>query len=612
MHIANTHSHSDAESALDTPSSHRVRNGLVMAFVILFAIFLLGFIPPLINVSRFQHRIANNIGNSIGRPVHFDRVSLSLLPLPGFTLENFVIDEDPAFGYEPILRADEVHATLRIASLWSSHVEFSRISLTEPTSVNLVRNADGRWNVESLLLQASHIDAAPTAQRFSSAAPRFPYVEATGARVNLKLGQEKTPFSLTDADFALWLPEPHQWHLRLEAHPARTDLSPGDTGILHAEGTLGGNGAGAGPSGNALAQVPIDLHGSWQDAQLGDLSRLLSGSDAGVRGDLSMTFAILGTFEVNTVTTDIQLANARRADFVPSQPLSLEVGCRATARQTFHSLTSIECHWPPVNASAPSVLALAASLPDVRTPQSATGQVTVSAVPASSLVNWLRVATPHPPTGLDGPGSLSGTVAWGPDPKSSQPTWTGELTFSDGALDLGIADQNPIPLGEVVLHSTPPAPAPPHHRRAAKPADLPADSFDLLPVSLDLGGKTPATLEGHLDATGYTLHLSGSAIPSRLLALGAAVPQLGDGLKDRLERLAIIPSADPSAAAQTTGQASRGGVRGNAILPDTVPTAATPDADQPTHIDLTATRAWGGPQTWSTMAAPATHTRPRR
>jgi AsmA protein len=325
-----------------------------------------------------------------------------------------------------------------------------------------------------------------------------------------------------------------------------------------------------------------------------------------------MTFAILGTFEVNTVTTDIQLANARRADFVPSQPLSLEVGCRATARQTFHSLTSIECHWPPVNASAPSVLALAASLPDVRTPQSATGQVTVSAVPASSLVNWLRVATPHPPTGLDGPGSLSGTVAWGPDPKSSQPTWTGELTFSDGALDLGIADQNPIPLGEVVLHSTPPAPAPPHHRRAAKPADLPADSFDLLPVSLDLGGKTPATLEGHLDATGYTLHLSGSAIPSRLLALGAAVPQLGDGLKDRLERLAIIPSADPSAAAQTTGQASRGGVRGNAILPDTVPTAATPDADQPTHIDLTATRAWGGPQTWSTMAAPATHTRPRR
>ena len=30
-----------------------------------------------------------------GRPVHLDRVSLNLLPLPGFILENFVVEEDP-------------------------------------------------------------------------------------------------------------------------------------------------------------------------------------------------------------------------------------------------------------------------------------------------------------------------------------------------------------------------------------------------------------------------------------------------------------------------------------------------------------------------------------
>ena len=230
--------HSSSEADLDTTPDARPKRRhyrlWLAALCLLLLVLLLAFIPPLINASRFQLRIASNISASIGRPVHFDRVSPVLLPLPGFTLENFVVDEDPAFGSEPILRAGEVRATLRLSSLWR-HVEFSKISLSAGSagidpSVNLVRNPDGHWNIESLLLQASHIQAAPTAQTYSSPARRFPYIEATGARLNLKLGQIKTPFSLTDADFALWLPEPHQWHIRIEAHPIRTDTAPGDTG----------------------------------------------------------------------------------------------------------------------------------------------------------------------------------------------------------------------------------------------------------------------------------------------------------------------------------------------------------------------------------------------
>ena len=237
-----THTHSDSPSEVEaepgTGSPHRVRNWLVFVFVVLVIVFLLGFIPPLLNVNRFKSRVDRNISAALGRPVHFDRLSLTVLPVPGFTLDNFVIDEDPAFGSEPTLRADEVHIDLRVSSLWHHGVEFSKIALTEP-SVNLVHRADGRWNIEDLLLQASHIEAAPTAQRFAGPAPRFPYIEATGARLNVKAGQEKTPFSLIDADFSLWLPEPHQWHLRLEARPIRTDTAPGDTGTLQMEGTLG-------------------------------------------------------------------------------------------------------------------------------------------------------------------------------------------------------------------------------------------------------------------------------------------------------------------------------------------------------------------------------------
>jgi len=335
MHTAHTHE----EAELDTRPPTRSYRRLIGVFWVLVTILLLTFIPPLINVNRFQLRIARNISAAVGRPVHFDRVSLTLLPLPGFTLDNFVVDEDPSFGYEPILRADQVQVTLRLSSLWGHHVEFSKIALTEPTSVNLVRAANGRWNVETLLLQASHIEAAPTAQRFAGSASRFPYIEATGARVNLKLDQEKTPFSLTDAEFALWLPEAHQWHLRLQARPTRTDTSPGDTGVLRMEGTLGGPDGQAGGSAATLSQIPVDLRGTWQDAQLGGLSRLLSGYAAAVRGDVSLTFGMLGTIGHNSIATNIKLSNARRADFVPPQPLTLEAACHAVAGNNFHQVT---------------------------------------------------------------------------------------------------------------------------------------------------------------------------------------------------------------------------------------------------------------------------------
>src|SRR5437868_11313602 len=130
MHSTETHSGAE----LETSSPNRMRHRLAIVLTLVLVILLLAFIPPLINVSRLQRRIARNISASIGRPVHFDRLSLTMLPTPGFTLENFVIDEDPAFGYEPMLRADEVHATLRLTSLWRGHPEFSSISFGEPTS----------------------------------------------------------------------------------------------------------------------------------------------------------------------------------------------------------------------------------------------------------------------------------------------------------------------------------------------------------------------------------------------------------------------------------------------------------------------------------------------
>ena len=598
------------DQAVPPPSSRR--RGIVGLLILFLALLLLTVLPPLINVSRFQLRIARNIGAAIGRPVHFDHVSLVLLPLPGFTLDNFTVEEDPAFGAEPILRAGQVRVTLRFSSLWRKRVEFATIALTEP-SVNLVHAANGKWNIEGLLFQATRIDAAPTAQRFAGPARRFPYIEATGGRLNFKRDQEKTPFSLTDADFALWLPEPHQWRLRVEAHPIRTDTTPGDNGILRVEGTLGAAGVRAG----SLAQTPIDLHGDWQGGQLGGLGQLLLGRDSGLRGDVSLSFAILGTVGHNALVTEIKLAKARRADFVPASMLALDARCNAVALNSFHTFASIECHWPPAGSSDPSLLILTADLPDIRQLRAATASVTLPALPAATFLDWLSVATPHPPTGLAGAGTLAGTLKWAtpasatptrrlparPHPlapaQPANPVLSGAIEYSSESLDLPALGPQPIPLGDLLLRSTPQSEPPsPRSSREKPAAPTTPGSFDLEPISLPLGGKQPAVLEGHFDAAGYTLHLTGAAIPARLLALGAAIPQLGDGLAQ------ILEPAPPTEPVQTPHRPIDSSTPAPAASP--APDVPAPDPT-PIHIDLTATRAWGGPQTWRETTLPPPH-----
>jgi hypothetical protein len=559
----------------------RLRQRLAWIATAVLVLLLLVLVPPLISVNQFRRRIASNIGASLGRPVHLDRVSMTVLPVPGFTLENFVVEEDPAFGAEPVIRAATVHVAVRISSLWGRRVEFSTISLTEP-SVNLVHTADGKWNLESILLQAARIEVAPTAQKRAGPAPRFPYIQATGARINFKMGAEKTPISFTEAEFALWLPEPGRWHLRLEAKPARTDTAPGDTGTLRVEGTLG--------RAATLREVPIDLRGEWLKAPLGGASILLLGRDAGLRGELNLTADLRGTAGETAIHTTLAVSQARRAEFVPARTLSLRTACDATAGDLFHAFSAIECHVPSGGSGDANPAVLTASVPNLRDPESGTFKLKVPGLSASTLLEWFRVATPRIPEAVKVTGTLAGSVVYNGLTQPAGKRWSGQMVLSGGTLSAPGLGKSPMQIGELTLRvpyvqadsgkagSTVKGRALPAFQ--AGPADFgqtDRPSVILLPVALPLGGKEPATLEGHFDTSGYRLELSGSAIADNLLALGEAIPALGDGLRQQLNGT-VETSLTGSAPASTASNAT------------------------PVPMDLSATRTWGSPQIWTDVA----------
>jgi uncharacterized protein involved in outer membrane biogenesis len=110
------------------------------AVAILLGLFL---VRP--GVSRLKARIANSISRAVARPVEIGSVHLRFLPQPGFDLENLVIYEDPAFGAEPMLRAPEVTAVVRLISLARGRLDIARLELNEP-SLYLVRRGDWSCN----------------------------------------------------------------------------------------------------------------------------------------------------------------------------------------------------------------------------------------------------------------------------------------------------------------------------------------------------------------------------------------------------------------------------------------------------------------------------------
>src|SRR5215471_19343657 len=222
---------------------------------VLLLIVLAIFLPPNINGARFKSRLAAALSSAVGRPVKIGSVSFRLLPRPGFDLYDFEVADDPIFNAEPLLLCGKVTADLRLTSLWQGRLEIANLRLQNatdriPPRLNLVY-LNGHWNIESLLVRAEQVPTAPTAKKRAEQRARFPYIQADGGRINVKIGPEKKPFALVNTDFAVWLAAEDLWHVRLQGHPVRADMNLADTGKIKLEGDL--------KRASDLRQTPVKL-----------------------------------------------------------------------------------------------------------------------------------------------------------------------------------------------------------------------------------------------------------------------------------------------------------------------------------------------------------------
>lgn len=365
------------------------RRVVIAAVVILLGLFL---VRP--GVSRLKARIANSIGRAVARPVEIGAVHLRFLPQPGFDLENLVIFEDPAFGAEPMLRAPEVTAVVRLTSLMWGRLDVSRLELTEP-SLNLVRRGDGRWNWEALLERTERTPLAPTAKSKSEARPGFPYIEASSGRINFKAGQEKKPYALLNADFSLWQESENTWGARLKAEPLRTDMNLSDTGLLRMNGTWRRAGS--------LRETPLQFSLEWSGAQLGQLTKLVSGNDKGWRGEVRLEATLSGIPAAMQVGVDTSIDDFHRYDISSSERLLLNAHCNGRYSSVEAMMHEVFCNAPVGNGMI--TLHGDAGLPGVHRVDLA---LNLESVPVAAVAQLARRAKKNLPTDLVSAGNVQG------------------------------------------------------------------------------------------------------------------------------------------------------------------------------------------------------------
>lgn len=385
------------------------RRRLWLALALVLVLMAIVIVPPLVSVSRYKSRITQLMSTALGRPVRLSSVELRVLPRPGFVLTDLTVEEDPAYGAEPVLHAATVTASIRLVSLWRGHLEIGRISVDD-AHLNLVRTAAGRWNLDTLFGTAGGQPGAGAGLLPVQRKVPLPYLEATNSRINIKDGAEKLPFSLVDTDVSFWQEEPGDWRIRLRGQPARTDVSLdlADTGIVRLEASV--------HRAAGLRQMPVHLDLEWKEAQLGQLTRLVIGSDPGWRGALTGELHLDGTADSAQVKTRLTATGVHRAEFAPAAAMDFDANCAFVYHYPSRAVEKLLCDSPLGDGH----IRLAGELPgDGTAPQLS---VELDKVPVAAGLDALRTVRSGFGPGLEAKGLVSGKIMYAVGAKDESST----------------------------------------------------------------------------------------------------------------------------------------------------------------------------------------------
>lgn len=299
------------------------RRYLRIAAVTLGLLIAAAWVAPLfLNTARYRPLLKASLEKSLHRKVSLGNISLHFFPHLGFTIDNVVISEDPAFGLEPFVRVGRIDCDLRWRSLWGARLYLGTLHLSNP-SINIVRNSSGTWNIENLLLQ-SGIKPPQTVHASAGGNSSSLSVEIENARLNFKIGENKKPFAIVDTrahlDFDYGS---DRVDFRMAGDPVRTDLELPTPGLVELDGSWS-------PARDPGHTLNATLR--MQGAMLYDWIPLLTGRNPEVYGVMNSTIHLTGSLRQINYAGESQVSQLHRWEQLP---LSNDIPCDLRFRGQF-------------------------------------------------------------------------------------------------------------------------------------------------------------------------------------------------------------------------------------------------------------------------------------
>jgi hypothetical protein len=477
----------------------------------LVLLFTLSYVFSLsLRAGRIHRYLERRLASSFGRPVEVGRFGFSLFAGPRLEAERVSVSEDPAFGYEYFLRAERLAAGPRWSQLVRGRFEFGTLSFTRP-SLNLVRDSDGRWNVERWLPPRTSGPSPADA----AGAGRLYRIEFDTGRINLKDGMTKQPFALVDVSGTVEQETRGRWRLDLRAQPARAGVTLQDIGLLRLRGRI---------AGTSTRLQPAELFFEWEQASLADLLRLVRGRDFGVRGHCGAELTARtapaeqprGAPANWTFGLRARVSGVHRWDFAerPDNPaLNLTVDAAWNPAQARLDLTQVLLEAPHSQVRAAGEVTFTPLLePRLRWDS--------AGIHLGGLLAWLRAFHAGVADGLTADGYISGsaeTRGWPPKLETAQlesrggtlSAWGTGPSIRWGHMEAR-GSENRLRVSPVVISFARAADSRPPLKRGQTKESASPDSLSI-GLSLDLTKRTTATvLTGHIPRAEDILALAAS------------------------------------------------------------------------------------------------------
>jgi AsmA protein len=385
-----------------------LRRSVLIAVLLVVAF---GLAAPFLNANRFRPRIQAALEAALNRPVHLGAVHLNLFTGPGFTVDDVLIDDDPAAGIEPFAHVESLQARIRWTSLFAGHLAFSSLRLDTP-SVNVVKMPSGPWNIQPLL------DHRP-----QSSAPRryaIPDIQIRGGRIDFKFGDTKSVFYISDADVDVYANENGDVVIRFSGAPARTDQASPSFGELTARGLLQ-----SGASGQNQLSMGVHL----DRTAISEITRLFHGSDIGVHGFVLANAKLAGPLSSIGITGDLNISDVHRWDLMPSPGEGWTLNYRGSLDLNGHHLDLATMNTPVTTPAQLDPVSAQFRLDNYLSAPKWSGNLQFHGLPAASLVETARhLGAPFPP-GVQVEGKVDGAIGY-----SSQSGVGGQLTLASAAV----------------------------------------------------------------------------------------------------------------------------------------------------------------------------------